>query len=162
MRRSRLAPLRSTSPDGDAKADFPVNSLARLTFSHALVLIVAILAGNTYWSSQRSITESLISTFAHQPLADASNLAFRFGTSEHATILLEELSHVPSDPALAAGDEMATQLHLAALTGEYQTDAPDSPHIKSASVACQRFRTSNCDPVRMKELATRFAQQLRH
>jgi hypothetical protein len=76
--------------------------------------------------------------------------------------LLEELGHVPSDPAFAAGDEMAAQLHLAALAGEHRTDAPDSAHINSASAACKRFRTSNCDPARMKELAARFAQQRRN
>jgi hypothetical protein len=139
-----------------------VSSLARLALSHTLVLILAVLAGNTYWKSHRSTTESLISTFAQQPLFEASNLAFRFGSPEHARILLEELRHVPSDPAFAAGDEMAAHLHLAALTGEYKTDAPDPSHIKSASAACKRFRTSYCEPARMKELAARFAQQRRN
>lgn len=139
-----------------------MSSLVRLSLSHALVLVLGILAGNTYWNSHRSTTESLISAFARQPLSEASNLAFRFGSPEHAQILLEELGHVPSDPAFASADEMATQLHLAALTGEYQTDAPVSSRIKSASAACKRFRSSNCDLASMKELAARFAQQRRN
>jgi hypothetical protein len=138
-----------------------MSSLARLVLSHAAVLGLAILAGNAYWTSHRSATESLISMLARQPLADASNLAFRFGSPEHARILVDELRHDRSDPATVAGDEMVAQLYLAALNGEYQTDALDSPHTKSASVACQRFRSSNCDLRRMKELAAKFALQRR-
>jgi hypothetical protein len=136
-----------------------VTSLARLTFSHAAVLILAMLAGNTYWNSHRSATDSIISTFSRQPLGDAANLAYRFGSAEHARILLEEVRHAPSYPDMAAGDEMAAQLQLAALDGEYQADTSDSPHIRSASVACLRFRPSNCDPASMKKLAAKFAQQ---
>jgi hypothetical protein len=138
-----------------------LSSLARLVLSHAAVLILAILAGNIYWKSHRSTTEALISMLAHKPLADASKLAFRFGSPEHAKTLFDELRHAPPEPATTAGDEMVAQLYLAALNGEHQTDAPDSPHIKSASVACQRFRSSNCEPRRMKELAAKFALQRR-
>lgn len=120
-----------------------------------------MLVGNTYWNSHRSATESLISMLARKPLVDASNLAFRFGSREHARILCDELRHTPSEPATAAGDEMVAQLKLAVLNGEYRTDAPESSHIKSASVACQRFRSSNCEPRRMRELAAKLALQRR-
>jgi hypothetical protein len=139
-----------------------VTSLARLTLSHSAALMLAMLAGNAYWSSHRSATESTISMFARQPLADASSLAYRFGSAEHARILVEELRHAPSYSGMAAGDEMAAQLRLAALDGEHQTDARDSPHISLASAACLRFRPSNCDAASMKRLATKFAQQRRN
>jgi hypothetical protein len=139
-----------------------VTSLARPALSHGAVLILAMLAGNTYWNSHRSATDSIISMFSRQPLADASNLAYRFGSAEHARILLEELRRAPPYPDMAAGDEMTAELHFAALDGEYQSEAPDSPHIKSASVACLRFRTSSCDRASMKKLAAKFAQQRRN
>jgi hypothetical protein len=129
--------------------------------SHAAVLVLGMLAGTIYWSSHRSTTDSLISMLARKPLADASNVAFRFGSPDHARILLNELLHAPSEPATAARDEMVAQLHLAALSGEYQTDAPNLAHIEAASLACQRSRSSNCEPKRMKELAAKFALQRR-
>jgi hypothetical protein len=141
-----------------------VTPLGRLTLSLAAALVMGVLAGNVYWDSRlRSATETTISMLSRQPLSDASKLAYRFGSAEHARILVEELRRAaPSSSDTAAIDEMVAQLHLATLRGEHEADAADSSHITSASAACLRFRPANCDPASMKKLAAKFAQRRRN
>ena len=118
-----------------------------------------MLAGSAYWNAHRSSTESIVSAVTRKPLADAANLAFRFGSIDHARVLLEELQRAPSDATFVSQEEMFNALRLAALNGEHQTTVADSPHIRSASLACRRFRSSDCDPARLQALAAKFAQE---
>ena len=141
------------------KSPWSYGSLGRIFSSHALVLAVAMLAGSAYWNAHRASRELLVSAIARKPLADAANLAFRFGSTDHARVLLEELQRVPSDASFASQEEMFIELRLAALNDEYRTTVVDSPHIRSALKACKRFRTSNCDPVRLRALAAKFAEE---
>ena len=140
------------------KSPWPYGSLGRIFLSHALALVVAMLAASAYWNAHRASRELIVSAITRKPLTDAANLAFRFGSTEHARVLLEELQRVPSDATLVSQEEMFTELRLAALNGEYRTNVVDSPHIRYASIACRRFRTSDCDPVRLQALAAKFAE----
>ena len=141
------------------KSPWSYGSLGRIFLSHTLVLVVAMFAGSAYWSAHGASRELIASAVTRKPLADAANLAFRFGSTEHARVLLEELQRAPSDAAFVSQEEMFTELRLAALNGEYRTTVVDSPHIRSASMACRRFRTSDCDPVRLRALAAKFAEE---
>ena len=141
------------------KSPWSYASLGRIFLSHALALLVGILAGNAYWNAHRAATELLVSAITRKPLTDAANLAFRFGSTEHARVMLEELQHAPAAATFVSQEEMFIELRLAALNGEDQTTVADTPHIKSASVACKRFRTSDCDPVRLQALAAKLAQE---
>lgn len=134
-------------------------SLGRIFLSHALAVVVAILAGSAYGNANRASRELIVSAIARKPLTDAANLAFRFGSTDHARVLLEELQRAPSDATFVSQEEMLTELRLAALNGEYRMTVVDSPHIRSASMACRRFRTSECDPVRLQALAAKFAEE---
>lgn len=135
--------------------------LARILLSHTAAFLIAILAGSAYWSAHRDSTDSILSLITRKPLADAANLAFRFGPPDHARVLLEQLRQAPSVPALAPGDEMLTELRLAVLDGEHEPSAQNPPHFAAAIVACRRFQRSNCDPDRLQELAAKLAQQRR-
>ena len=120
--------------------------------------MVGVVAGNFYWNSNRSQTEFLIATLTRRPVGDAAHLAFRFGSREQARGLFEELRRTPSEPGIAAGNEMFIQIHLAALSGEPEADGSDSPHLRSAIDACKRYRASNCELSRMKESAASLSR----
>jgi hypothetical protein len=132
---------------------------ARLVLSHAVALLLATAAGFAYANSQRASIQSIVSGIALQPLINATELAFQFGSREHATILLEELQRTQPETPLAWESTMVFELRLAALSGEHQGATGDAPHLTAASIACRRFRDSSCELGDMKQLASRFAAQ---
>jgi hypothetical protein len=134
---------------------------ARLVLSHALALLLAVGAGLAYGKSRPASNQSFVIGIAQQPLTNAADLAFQFGSVEHARIVLEERERTPSESSLAVGDTMVFELRLAVLNGEPQNATGDAPHLTAASVACKRFRDSSCERADMIKLAAKFAAQRR-
>jgi hypothetical protein len=126
--------------------------------SHLATLLLGLAAGNFYWASHRSFTQSVVADLTRRPLKVASVLAFRFGAPDDAKVLLQALRRGPAG-SFSDADEMEIELRLAVLDGEQGLSASNSPHLQAASKACQRFRHSNCEDSCLRQVAARFARQ---
>jgi hypothetical protein len=136
-----------------------LSSPARLVASHALTILLAVGAGWVYWGTTRDATQSFIDTIALAPRFDAANLAFRFGSADHARGLLNTLPMNPGGDPIAWGDRMMTEVRLAVLDQEHSKHATSTPHLSAARDACSRSGRVSCREDEVLELARRIANQ---
>jgi hypothetical protein len=132
----------------------------RLIASHAVVTVLGVGAGYAYWTTTRESTRSLHAVIARTPILNAAELAFRFGTAEHARRLLNHVRGTPPETDLEWGDLMLTELKLAVVDGEHeQSQSAPAPHLAAARDACVRFRNSSCDQESLREFAGKLSKQ---
>ena len=131
---------------------------ALLAASHALAVLLAWTAGSVYFGITRGSIQASIDNISRQPRADAANLAFRFGSAEHARILLSNMPPITSGNAIASADLMLTELRLAALENEHLEHTNPAPHLEAAANACASFQP-NCDLTQLRAMATKLANQ---
>jgi hypothetical protein len=124
-----------------------------LTASHLGAVLLGLGAGAQ--QVRRSDTESTIALMAAAPRYDAAELAFRFGTREHAQQLTLSLPP-PQLEDLADAEVMAREVRLAALFGEHE-HTKGGPHLQAALGACRRFR-SDCNLSALAKWAERRAR----
>jgi hypothetical protein len=137
------------------------NIWIRLFVSHAVIAGLGVGAGVAYATKSSTATQGFLDGFKRRPLLDAANVAYRFGSSEHARATLESLLKLPKTSTQAWGDAMTAELRLAVLDREIAEGAKGSPHLDAARSACRRFRGSDCAPEKLQALATALAQERR-
>jgi hypothetical protein len=127
-----------------------------LSATHAFVLLLGIAAGFAYDIRQRDRLATLLAHLGRMPRVEAADVAYRFGTAEHARALLSAL---PDD-----GDAMNTyfrELRLAAVDGEHIAGSTRQAHLVRARAACQRLRFKSCDLEKIR-MSAEHAAQYRH
>jgi hypothetical protein len=101
------------------------------------------------------------------PLADATELAFRFGSERYARALLVDLKQTPGNVELFDLDDMMIELRLGALDAEHTTSNQPTPHLTAALKACGQARSEAgpgfegpaCAPDRLHDLMVSLAKQ---
>ena len=129
----------------------------KLLISYPAAVMVGIAAGAVFWASRggaelRALHEQVV----HQAVARAGDLAFRFGTAEHARALLSKVPVEGAEPAL-----MMAQIELAVLDGEHLDGAKSTKHLELAARACPGFDKPSCDVESLRGLAKRLAEKRR-
>jgi len=126
---------------------------AVLVGTHALALLVGMGVG--YWRGEPRVAEtrSAIEALAERPLVEAADLAFRFGTLEHARAL---------HTGLREGDTLSvyfSELKLAFLDREHVGGASKDTHLVRAAAACKRFGMRRCDIEHVRRSAGKLAER---
>jgi hypothetical protein len=134
------------------------NTAARLLVSHAVAGVLCVAAGFAY-TTLSTPTHTVLQGFKRRPLLDAANVAFQFGSPEHARATLENLLRSRASNELEWGDTMMAELKLAILDREHAPGSPRSPHLDAARTACRRLRGSGCTPEELRALAAKLAHQ---
>jgi hypothetical protein len=131
----------------------------------AAALCGLAIAHGIWWRNGPGM-QSVLDAITRQPLSNAADLAFRFGSEEHARALLFELKRTPGNVELGELDDMIIELRLGVLAAEHASglDQP-TPHLEAAVAACSQARrtgdpdhgTANCDPARLREMMGKLA-----
>jgi hypothetical protein len=131
----------------------PPRAWAVLTITHALLIALGFYFGLKEARTRRDLTLEYTADFAKFPRRDAAELAFRFGTLEHAKILVADR---PAEPF----EVTTNQLRLAALDGEHLQPSP-GPHLLAALASCERAAKCPCSLDKFRQQAASLAKMRR-
>ena len=131
----------------------------RLSVSHVLAGLLGVAAGYVYTTKVSTSTEVVLQGYKRRPLLDAANVAFRFGSPDHARATLESLLRIRPSNELEWGDTMMAELRLAILDRELAAGSQRSPHLDAARAACRRVGRSDCAAEDLRALAAKLAHQ---
>ncbi len=123
-----------------------------LTVTHVLVATVGVYWGAKQASRRRDLILEYTAAYARFPRRDAAELAFRFGTTQDAKIL------VADQPNSADFEVVRSELRLAALFGEHLTQSMHGPHLLAAAAICERAGKCPCSLDRLRQQAANLAK----
>lgn len=138
--------------------------LKALARSHVAAALLGLVIAHVVWWRMAPGMQAVLDGITRWPLGQAAQLAFRFGSEQHARAVLNHLKVAPRSEELGPLDDMVIELRLGALAGEHETaDAPTS-HLEAAKRFCAKAgqtldRPPTCTPAKLRQLMTKLAEQ---
>jgi hypothetical protein len=117
---------------------------AALVTSHLCAAALGVAGGYAWDLHLGRVANDLTGAIARSPLSMAADLAFRFGTPEHARILVSQIPISASDDLFHWGDLFVRDLRLVVLCREMRDTRCAADYLASAADACRHLLKKNC------------------
>lgn len=138
--------------------------LTALARSHIAAALLGLVIAHGIWWRIAPGMQRVVDGITRWPLGQAAQLAFRFGSEQHARAVLNHLKVAPRDDVLGPLDDMVIELRLGALAGEHETVGVPTPHLDTAQRFCAEAaqtlaRPPTCEPTRLHARMAKLAEQ---
>ena len=101
--------------------------LKALARSHVAAALLGLVIAHVIWWRMAPGMQAVLDGITRLPLGQAAQLAFRFGSEQHARAVLNHLKIAPRSEELGALDDMVIELRLGALAGEHESPEASTP-----------------------------------